>query len=564
MHISPPEAVKLLDVGVDPSSAPMNVAELMFNHAAQRPTAIAFKIPQGSRGRITFESISFETFAQRVQQLARALKECGLAPGTKTLVLVSMGEAFVRSVYALFALGAVPVCIDPGMGRKQFLDCIERIAPEALLGTQKAVMLSRVPGIQAFKTIRIRHTVAANPTLLPDSVKSPVLHYAAAQALGAIVFTSGSTGAPKAVPYTRGQMRAQVAMLQSAYGFGPADTDLPLLNAFSLFNPALGSATIVPPINPRRPAASLNPRQLWATLRAAGATRSFGSPRLWSLIAHYAQAHNLSDPTMRQIHLAGAPVPKPLVEALMHIFPQATIHSPYGATEALPVSTLDGATRLALHADNNHKKTPYVCIGTLLAGMQAKIVPIKEGVMEAVHLYDELPANTLGEIVVKGATVSESYVGDPEATRRTKIRTLQGTWHRMGDLGFKDTQGRLWFCGRAAERVTNNKLYWDTEPAEAVLREHPQIKQAALIGFGPKGKQTPAIAVTLKKPVLWPHKRLELYYELDAWARAHPYTQDIDTFFIVRDMPVDIRHNAKIHRLALARSLERRWKGRFN
>jgi acyl-coenzyme A synthetase/AMP-(fatty) acid ligase len=120
----------------------------------------------------------------------------------------------------------------------------------------------------------------------------------------------------------------------------------------------------------------------------------------------------------------------------------------------------------------------------------------------------------------------------------------------MGDAGYLDVGGTLWFCGRIAERVITMKGDMHTEPCEQVFRRHPAVARCALVGLGERGWQEPAIVVQLKPGV--PHSPESLAAEFRVLARQHQHTVPIQRFFFHPALPVDVRHNAKIHRLTLA------------
>ncbi len=120
----------------------------------------------------------------------------------------------------------------------------------------------------------------------------------------------------------------------------------------------------------------------------------------------------------------------------------------------------------------------------------------------------------------------------------------------MGDSGYLDAEGRLWFCGRAVERVETEAGPMFTEPCEQVFRGHPAVARCALIGLGACGHQEPALVVQ-KMPASADESALAR--ELHELARRHDHTRGICRFYFHPRFPVDVRHNAKIHRLELAR-----------
>jgi acyl-CoA synthetase (AMP-forming)/AMP-acid ligase II len=182
-------------------------------------------------------------------------------------------------------------------------------------------------------------------------------------------------------------------------------------------------------------------------------------------------------------------------------------------------------------------------------GVEVRIVEPVDGRIESLAEAVQLPFDRPGEIIVCGAAVTKTYDRQPEATAKSKITEGDRLWHRMGDIGFLDEKGRLWFCGRKVEGVStpNGPLY--TEPVEQVFRKHPLVVRCALIGLGPVGNQRAALVVQ-SKPEANPSA---LARELRTIGRGHSHTCDITDFYFHKSFPVDVRHNAKIHRLALAR-----------
>ena len=369
----------------------------------------------------------------------------------------------------------------------------------------------------------------------------------AADDLAAILFTSGSTGTPKGVCYEHGMFDAQVRLIRATYGIAPGEIDLPLLPIFALFNPALGVTTIVPEIDPSRPAA-LDPAKIVQAIRQEGVTHSFGSPTLWKKIGAHCVAQNLTLPSLRRVLCAGSAVPASLWENSRAFLPAGELHSPYGATEALPLATISSSEIEALKSQVEH---PFgACVGRAVPEIEIKIVALSDEPLTNLVEAHVLPPRHLGEIVAQGPVVTKAYDLNPVATKLAKIPGAAGVWHRMGDCGYLDEDGRLWFVGRKAERVETEHGTLHTEPCEQVFRAHPRAARCALIGLGPRGAQVPAIVA--ETAVRDAAEARALAAELRALARQHEHTAGIATFFFREKFPVDVRHAAKIHRLTLA------------
>lgn len=538
-------------------SEPANVAHLLRRNAQERPGAIALKTPVsvGPSGEVAHHTLTFAELDRRTDAAARLLRAAGIGPGTRVLLALKPGEQLIVGLYALLKAGAAPIAIDPGMGRRAALACVERTRPDALVGTRRACWISHLP-LRALRTLRTRinveggdwtRSLAAADSLLPGRI-----HEAGADDLAAILFTSGSTGAPKGVRYTHGMLGAQVGMIRAAYGLGPGDVDFPLLPAFSLFNPALGTTTVTPLADPAKPA-SADPGPLLEALRREGVTSSFGSPTLWDLLARAAESRDLRLPSLRLILTAGAPVPPGLLARLRRIAPNAAIHTPYGATECLPVSTIEATEVLGETAEAT-RAGRGTCVGKPVPGVEIRVIRPIDGPLDRLESAVDCARGEVGEVLATGPTVTREYDGLPEATRAAKTTDAAGrTWHRMGDLGSLDARGRLWFHGRRAELLRTAAGDLTTESVEPAFADHPAARRCALVGIGPAGRQVPVLVV---EPRLFPERRIEaenLAAELRAHAGGNPLSLRVRAVVFQRALPVDRRHNAKVHRLSLAR-----------
>ena len=368
----------------------------------------------------------------------------------------------------------------------------------------------------------------------------------------AILFTSGSTGPPKGVVYTHAIFNAQVNMLRDLYGIEPGEVDLCTFPLFALFAPALGMTSIVPEMDATRPA-MVDPTKIIDAIESFGVTNMFGSPALIRRVGEYGAERGIKLPSLRRVISAGAPVPARVLERFATMLaPGVQIFTPYGATESLPVASI-GSDEILGETRHATDRGAGVCVGRPVAGMKAEIIRISD---EPIAVWSDdlkVPDGAVGEIVVAGPVVTRSYFQRPEANRLAKIEAPGGVvMHRMGDLGYRDDRGRLWFCGRKAHRVVtgNGTLY--TIPCEAVFNTHPEVNRTALVGLGPAENQRPVLCV---EPVKWPLSRKDrarIEADLKAIGAGFAHTNTIETFVFRKAFPVDTRHNAKIFREKLA------------
>ena len=162
-----------------------------------------------------------------------------------------------------------------------------------------------------------------------------------------------------------------------------------------------------------------------------------------------------------------------------------------------------------------------------------------------------MPQGEVGEIVVQGDLVTRRYFERPRADALAKIREGRRIWHRMGDVGWQDKKGRIWFCGRKDHRVSIGANTLFTVPCEAIFNNHPDVYRSALVGIGTRPHQTPLICIELEKAAAR-KDRAKIASELKALAKDNRLTRDIRTILFHRSFPVDIRHNSKIFREQLA------------
>jgi len=507
-----------------------------------------------SRKKGGYQHWTFRELYENSDRYAAALHGEGIRPGQRVMLMVPPSMEFVCLTFALFKLGVVVILVDPGMGYKNLLRCIGGVRPDALVGIPKAQLFSRIfPG--PFQTIRTRICVGPSFGLLgrslPQICRSKRHHadqFAADRDdLAAIIFTTGSTGPPKGVQYTHGTFHAQLEIIREYYKIMPGDVDQPAFPLFALFSTALGAKAVIPEMDPARPA-SVDPGKFIRTIVENNVTYSFGSPAIWNVVSRYCLAHNIVLP-VKKVLMAGAPVPGNLIERVSRIMPEnGEIHTPYGATESLPVCSITGKEILSETWEQT-RRGRGTCVGSPLPGLAVDIIRPVEGPVSSWDEVEVLPVGEIGEIVVQGAVVTRAYDNNDTENALAKIVNGETVRHRMGDMGYFDESGRLWFCGRKAHRVMAAHSVMYTIPCEAIFNEHPDVFRSALVGVGEQGSQVPVLIVELAEGAVSSEKLMD---DLCALARQNTLTEKIETFFVHPAFPVDIRHNAKIFREKLA------------
>lgn len=525
---------------ITPLVGNLNTAGWLTRGAAERPDQVAIIADKTGR-RITYGELDRWTDA-----MARGLLASGIGVGTRVLVLVRAGIDLIGLTYALFKAGAVPVLIDPGMGRAAFLGCVEQLAPTAFVG----IPLGHVIRLLFPKSFRsVKTVVTAGPRLfwggptLDGLAKTPGQPQLAPREdadEAAVLFTSGSTGPAKGVVYTHGMFNAQVRELAAIYDFRPGEVDLAAFPLFSLFDLAFGMTSVIPDLDPSKPG-TCDPAKVARALQQHACTTAFGSPAIWRRVAPWASANGVQFPALERVLIAGAAVPPALIAELRRALPNGDVGTPYGATESLPVANHWGRDILGTTAPLS-LQGKGTCVGRPAPGITVRVLRITDEALPTWSDADQVPVGTVGEITVSGDVVTRTYANRPEATAAAKILDGAGvTWHRVGDLGYLDDEGRLWFCGRKSERVetADGPLY--TDCVEGRVAPHCEGRRVALIGLGQRGAERPAIVVEGNRAP-----------SIETALRREGF----DVFF--RDaMPVDVRHNAKIHRTQLKTWAER-------
>lgn len=530
----------------------VNISRPLTEMAAIQPDTTAIIFPQEKR------SLTFRELDRDSDQIAAGLGSIGIIRGTRVALLVPPSPELFALTFALFKAGAVPVFIDPGIGAKNMKGCLAEAEPEAFIGIPKAHLARRLLG-WGKETLKILITVGGGRIWggipLDELRRSAQATFTAAETrrneIAAILFTSGSTGPPKGAIYTHGTFAAQVEALREMYGIRPGEIDLPTFPLFALFAPALGMTAVIPRMDFTRPG-TVDPRRILGPAAEYSATTMFGSPALLNRVGRYAEKHGIKLSNMKRVISAGAPVPAAVLERFSKLLPEdAQIFTPYGATESLPVCSI-GSREILGETGRLTGEGRGVCIGRQVTSITLTIIPISDTPISQWSSDLPLAAGQIGEIVVRGPQVSSAYLNRPEATRLAKIPDPDsGVWHRMGDVGYRDNLGRIWFCGRKAHRVVtgNETLY--TIPVEGVFNTHPAVLRTALVGVGTQGNQEPVLCVELEqKSDKAGQERIRR--ELLALGSRYPHTRGIGTILFHPSFPVDIRHNAKIFREKLA------------
>lgn len=540
----------------------VNVGRRLTETALHYPDGIAVAEPVSQRWTPVrkYRHVTFRELDDDTNRIAAGLHRMGVRPGDRLVLLVRPGIDFIALVFGLFKAGVITVLIDPGMGRRNLITCLEEADPDGFVAIPLAhavrcLLRYRFPKSRFQVTVghrwfwggvtlsELRGMGAGDFSCMATNADDPA----------AIIFTSGSTGSPKGVLYRHGNFNRQADEIRDFYGIQPGEIDVPGFPLFALFNAAMGVTTVIPAMDFTRPA-RVDARQIIAAVNDWQATQAFGSPALWNVVGRYCEGHQANMPSLRRVLSAGAPVPTHVLERMKHaIHPAGDVHTPYGATEALPVASISASEVLA-ETRHRSRDGAGTCVGRRFPGIQWKVIQITDHPILRIEDAQQVPHGEIGELAVHGPVVTDQYVTRTESNPLHKMQDGSGIWHRMGDVGYLDGQDRFWFCGRKSHRVRTAEGTLFTIPCEAIFNQHPQVYRSALVGVGEPGQQQPVI---IAEP--WPEHRpasqadkQRLIDELLAISAKHPLTRSIQRVLLMNSLPVDTRHNAKIFREQLA------------
>ncbi|MCX7427745.1 MAG: fatty acid CoA ligase family protein [Planctomycetia bacterium] len=542
--------------------SPCNVAGRLTAMARAMPDAVAVVEPldYDRRGRRRYRKFTFRELDEDSDRIARGLAERGVPRGSRLALLVRPGVDFISLVFGLLKAGMVSILIDPGMGRRNLVRCLEEAEPEGFVAIPpvhavRVLLRRRFPAARFNVTVgrrwfwggatlgQFRRRPRAGSELAPTRSDDPA----------AIIFTTGSTGPPKGVLYTHGIFDTQVEEIRDFFGIKPGEIDLPGFPLFGLFNCAMGVTAVIPDMDPSRPA-RVDPEKILEAVDDWRVTQTFCSPAIWNRVGRYCQEHGRRMETVRRVLSSGAPVPAHVLERMKAcIHPEGDVHTPYGATESLPVASIAASEVLAETAAQTERGAG-VCVGRRFPRIRWKVIRIVDGPIESIDRTEELPQGAIGELIVQGPVVTREYLHRPAANRDAKIADGDGFWHRMGDAGYFDARERFWFCGRVAHRILTPAGPMYTIPCEAIFNRHPEVFRSALVGVGSPGQQVPVMIVEPREGHMprGEAERAAWLAQLRELGRSSPLTQAIEHFLFHESLPVDIRHNAKIFREKLA------------
>ena len=486
-------------------------------------------------------SVTFAELDSRIATFAQGLIQQGVHSGDRVAILVPPSIDLISLVYACWRIGAVTVIADRGLGIKGLGRAVKSSRVHHVVGLRTGVIAAQI--LRWAPRGNFIDLKSLQSSLQLDGLSQLALAKPEPNDLGAILFTSGATGPAKGVRYTHGQLGAQRDVLQGVYNITEDDSFVAAFAPFALFGPALGITTGLADMDVTSPA-TLTAKALDDACEATDATMIFASP---AALANVLQTSTSNLSSLKQVRLvmsAGAPVPIETLRQMKRLCPQAEMHTPYGMTEVLPVADLSLEQREAVGVGAG------VCVGRPVKDCHVKIVPVDGGLAE-------LPTGETGEVVVSAPWMSLGYNRLWLTQQKARFVNEGLTWHRTGDVGHLDTEGNVWIEGRVVHMIHTAHGSITPVPLEILCETISGVKRAAAVGIGEPGIQQIVIVLETDQ-----RKDNVAATALTTQVRSLLAHLDVVAVWETKKLPVDIRHNSKIDRTALAQRMQKVLSGR--
>ena len=528
------------------SSEDHNVLSVLRRVAGRFPERPALVMEDGSA--------TFGELGSRIGRAAAGLRRLGLAAGDRAVVMIPMSIDLYVAMLAVLAMGAVAVFVDPWIGRRQIAAFAAFAEPRAWLGIPRSHLLrlldSRLRAIpftvttgRRLGSLPARRSLAELEEAPADPADNPAdidVQPVAPDDPALITFTSGSSGEPKGANRTHRFLLAQHEALAAEFPAREGDVDMPMFPVFALNNLASGVPSVVPAMDFRR-VDRIDAARVLAQMRRHGVATCTASPPFFDRLAAEVERRPGSFPALRRILTGGAPVSNAQLRTWRRTFPETEILVVYGSTEAEPVAHLTAEERLAA-VNPERPLTPGFCAGMPSDRVETKIVRIQSGPIElgpGGWTDWDLTTGEIGELIVSGDHVCRDYYRNPEAVRENKIVDGDRVWHRMGDTGSFDREGRFWLAGRVHSTIRRG--------GELV---HPQLVEQAAAGEDPRLRRVAAVGLPdpeLGERVVVVIETEEAGIEPDVTERLAAAGFTADQILLTGEpLPVDPRHNSKI------------------
>lgn len=513
------------------------------------------------------DSVNVKQLDEMVSRIASGMMKMGIEKGDRVIVFVPMSLYLYAAMFALQRIGAIAVFLDSWARRDQLGVSADVVSPKAMVSVEQAYQyMHDVEQIQAIPLKIVvgpaQGTYSAQLEALMQTPTLSTVTPVAREHTALITFTTGSSGTPKGANRTHRFLAAQHYALNRHLPYESSDADLPVFPIFSLNNLAAGVKTVIPAIDVGAPK-DHDPLILIAQMKSTNTTCTTLSPSLLNAVSAYCLQNKITLPFLRRIITGGAPVSKDDVIKITSVCPNAEVLVLYGSTEVEPMAHIEAREMMAQQESSDPEWVEEgVNVGKMDEGLEVKYLKISKDPITIQSASDwqqwEQPLGQVGEIIVAGEHVCESYFNNEEAFFRAKIRDERGVvWHRTGDLGRVDEHGDLWLVGRVHNAINRGNMYAFPVRSEITMKKLPFIKQCAYLGVedAKLGERTVCV-YTLKEDQENTPEKIE-YFEKEIQRIMDKNKIPVDQIVRTDSIPMDPRHHSKVEYTVLRESLQK-------
>ena len=438
------------------------LADILDQHVCERPDARALVFGTDRT------ELSYGALAATADEMAARVGSTGLRRGDAVGLVCANTAEFVIALLGAARAGLVVAPLDPSLPQSQMSTRLERLGAQAILAGPSAADAERISGFE-IPTIQLQVAVSGRGIA---TVKVETVGSATRDVCGGarseltdddalVMFSSGTTGAPKMIPLTNANVAASVAGICEAYELGPGDATvavMPLFHGHGLFavllaSMASGGCVLLPERG------RFSARTFWDDARTVGATWFTAVPTIHQILLERSE-HEYPGPQvvpLRFVRSCSAPLTTAAAHALAHTL-GAPVLSAYGMTETTHQATSQPLPHRGTFKDGSVGRT---------TGADLRIVD---------HKGELCPAGAIGEVWVHGPTVTRGYLANPAAT----ADSFADSWFRTGDLGSLDEDGDLFLAGRIKNIINRGGEKISPEHVEAVLAGCGGVTEAAV------------------------------------------------------------------------------------
>ncbi len=408
---------------------------------------------------------SYGELAHSALSLATRLRAAGIVPGERVALLLGNCVEFFPAYYGILLSGAVLVALNPKLRAEELERLLADSGAVALIGAEALItpLLTRAPSVRHWWSVGRDSADSAEGALrpfaeltAPSATPLPELHAfdrVTAHDPAMLLYTSGTTGTPKAVVLSHGNITSNVFAAAEAYGLAADDRQLiylPLYHSYAQFSGfgashAAGACVVLQP--------EFDVERVLAALRDEGITTLYAVPSVYQLLTERIAGNA---PTLRRCISSGSLLSRQVVEAWYAVCAVA-IHSGFGMSEA------------SLVCVNRDPLAQPGSVGTPIRAVAVRVVDDHR---------EPLPAGELGEVQVRGPNVMTGYWQRPELS----AEVLHDGWLASGDIGYLDPAGRLYIVDRLKDMIDVGGLKVYPFEVEEVLEAHPAVQAAGVYG----------------------------------------------------------------------------------